>query len=215
MIGGGPPRPESYFETALGSGLLSAASLDDEIKRLIRRHGKEAVAKAAKKLTKPNLRAEPEIQDYRALEPILREEARRLLNGEPARSRTQLAELAAPAVKHKQSHSSVITRLLRRLSTPRCATYRAIYALEVAKAEFSVRTLIPLCRKSEGIAGADSLAKHYLEKMNDAVIAIEEAGDPIPTNPTYDELLAAGTRASVKRNFGPLMHALSIGKPDH
>lgn len=192
-------RSGNKQNTILGSATAPPPPLDDEIRRLISLHGWEAVAKSAKKLAKPNKRAEPEKEDFRALGPILKEEARRLLNGEPARTRTELAELAAPAVKRKQSQSSVITRLLRRLGTEKGLWFRAIIMIDIAKDEFRCRHLIDACRKAKTIKDAEPIASFYLDQMNDAVNAIEAVGDKIPSDPTFNELLQAAAKARMKR----------------
>jgi hypothetical protein len=191
-----------------GSPTAQPPPLDDEIRRLIGQHGWDAVAKSAKRLAKPNKRAEPEKEDWRALGPILTDEARRLLNGEPPRNRTAIAELAAPAARHKQSHASVITRLLRRQATAKAAMLRAVMKVEVAEAEFPCHVLIGACREAQKIKGAEFIAEIYLRQMTDAILAIEDAGDPVPETPTFKELIEAAAKSRTKRNSTAMMAAL-------
>lgn len=189
----------------------SPATLDDEIRRLVRQHGWEAVATAAKRLAKPNKRAEPEHEDFRALGPHLKEESRRLLQGEAPRTRTQLAELAAPFVQRNHSQSSVVRRLLRRLGSSKCARLQAILLMETAQQEFTCHELIKACRAGEKVVGAELLAHHYLRELNEAVEAVEEFGETVAASITYADLMAKATDARNKRGHRSLGSIFGLG----
>ncbi|WP_164155597.1 hypothetical protein [Sandarakinorhabdus rubra] len=185
MIGGGRPKSSapSYADILLGAGALPAPSLDDEIRRLVSQHGWEAVAKSAKKLAKPNKRAELEREDFKVLGNLLYDEIENELRGLPTRSNNALADAAVPLVRHT-CHSSGHRRMMERLASHRCHFTQAMLRIVLAAESYPCSVLHKACEDALAVEGMEEHAKPYLDELRDAVAVLDAAGTPLTEDVT-------------------------------
>lgn len=188
-------RETNFLQSLLDTKAPAGANLDEELRRLITIYGCEAVAESAKRLAKPDKRKQPLKKDCWVLAPILRDEARRQLAGEPPSTSTRLVEMAASAIRNKQSENAVYRRLLRRLSMPGMDAYRAIIAIDVAELEFTCVELVKACRAAKKIQGAEGFADIYLNRIRGALEDIWAVGEDVRPDVTFSEMMARGAEA--------------------
>lgn len=201
-----PPEPES-----------PQAQLEEELRRLVRKHGWEAVSKTAKKLATPNKRRDLEDQDFKVLGPLLHQDVENVLQGKPKQSNMKLAEAALPHIR-KTSDASGHSRLMGRLRSLRRKQIQAVLSIQAASEGYSCKALHKACLEGVKIKGVEDFANRYLNEMAEAIDELDKAGTPIPPDVKLAELRAMAFQARAARTpvgllAGGFLERLTRGEP--
>lgn len=199
MIASGPPKMAprivpSYLDRLRLAQIPTPPSLEDELKRLVRDHGRVAVAKAAKKATKPNKRQDLERQDMQALAPLIREEAERELAGLPKRSNPALAKAVLPSVQ-QHSEEAAHRRIMRRLASHHRKWLQGLYLMEAARVGYPADVLYVQAQRFMELAPINLVATTYVEFIEGFYRDLETAGLTAPQNATYEQLMTMAHEA--------------------
>lgn len=163
-------------------------SLDDDLKRLCKLHGKQVVRDAALRLTALPRGRHAE-KDGAIIGPLLRDQARHWLEGREQRSNYSIAQEIAK-MNPGQSEISTIRRVQRKLSAKRDIFVR-IFAFEVSQSEFpyteNLRALDELV-KYEGANAIWSFRRSFLQ--NDLALYLARFGE-IPATMSATEIKQA------------------------
>lgn len=186
------------------------ASLETELERLVYKHGKAAVAAAAKKATKPNKRKDMERDDRRILGGLLKREAEKELGGLPTLSNGALADAALPLVSHTCQPSG-LRRLMDRMADGWRQRIQAILKIELSAINHPCSVLIAACEEGLAINGVEDVAASYLDEIRKAIADLDAAGTPVKSDMTLLELreLARKTRLYPK-GFPTLLSAACL-----